>query len=216
MYFPNNSVSQSFAKDFSKACSNRCSMSNKEMVNEWWGSGKKQLWLQYTILPFSLTFRRILTQYEVFRFQMLFTSIYTRRIISHEFHTSYRQNALPLIGLIVKAILKGTAWFTGRWWFLETTALAVKDLSVKRSVRIWYRGLPKEKRTVFKEHLIRNRLRYLAVSTTLGVGSAVSVSASELGRLFLSRFISIHIQRLLQSLGVDVIWSPLKNKWMIY
>ncbi|CAF0977154.1 unnamed protein product [Adineta ricciae] len=88
---------------------------------------------------------------------MLLTSIYARTITYQQFHTSARRNALPVLGIASKLILKGLAWLSGR------------------SVRVWYRGLPKDKRIILKEHIIRNRLRYLGIIAGLSVGSAIHV-----------------------------------------
>ena len=76
------------------------------------------------------------------------------------FSTSVKKNAIPpLLWIIFKPVTKLGAILVGRGF------------------RKWWTGLPQVKRTIFLDHLKRNKLRYAILVSTSTVGSVVYYQA---------------------------------------
>lgn len=121
---------------------------------------------------------------------MFFRPIYQKPFLARPFHTSSPRHVHPLIWVFLKPALKGVAWLTGRWSIGTETKILTQSLSsLSRSARRWFRELPPEKRSIFFEHLKRQKYKYMTIFGTLtGAAGVRNISQPDLIH-FLSRWL---------------------------
>lgn len=151
---------------------------------------------------------------------MFFNSLSKTKLVYRQFHTSSPRHVHPLIWVFLKPALKGVAWITGRWERIFNRIFdEYSSLVSARSTRKWFRALPPEKRSVFFQHLHRNRFRYFGIFGTIGTAAGVGLIFTRIRNiicLFVYRYIIIHILKRHQLLDEDVIWWWILINWGFY